>query len=101
MRKGLLLLAAILFVTESSFAQESSGVPPTPTAASPMTKLADATPILLQIVARGLSWKGHLAQVPATEGTDELASLRELNSNDVAKVSDAALADLQAVPEKK
>src|SRR5260370_20510924 len=48
MRKGLLLIAAILFTSHASFAQETSGVPSTPTAASPMTKLADATPILLR-----------------------------------------------------
>jgi len=48
MRRGFLLVAAILFVTESSFAQESSGVPPMPTAADPAMKLTDATPVLLR-----------------------------------------------------
>src|SRR5260370_41664548 len=48
MRKGFLLVAAILFTSHASFAQETSGVLSTPTAASPMTKLADATPILLR-----------------------------------------------------
>ncbi len=48
MRKGLLLIAAILLVTESSFAQENTGAPQTPAAASPAVKLADATAVLLR-----------------------------------------------------
>lgn len=48
MKKGLLFTAAIFLVTGSSFAQESSGVPQTPTAANPAMKLADATPVLLR-----------------------------------------------------
>jgi hypothetical protein len=49
MRKGLLFIAAILFVSESTFTQETAGVPPAPTAvANSATKLEDATPILLR-----------------------------------------------------
>ncbi len=55
----------------------------------------------MQMVTHGLSMKGHLSQVSNSEGEDEIAGLRELSSNEVAKVSDAAQADLQAVPEKK
>jgi hypothetical protein len=55
----------------------------------------------MDIVTHGLKVKGHLTQVSSSNGKEELASLYELNSNDVAKVSDAALADLQAMPEKK
>jgi hypothetical protein len=56
----------------------------------------------MQMVTHGFSgMKGHLTQVSSSEGVDELAGLRELSSNDVAKVSDAALADLRALPEKK
>jgi hypothetical protein len=55
----------------------------------------------MQIIVHGFSSEWHLAQVPSGEGADELAGLRELSGNDVAKVSDAALADLQAMPEKK
>ena len=57
--------------------------------------------VQMQIVAHGFSVKGHLVQVSNSEGEDELVGLRELSANDVAKVSDAALADLQAIPEKK
>lgn len=55
----------------------------------------------MQMVVHGLSEKGHLVQVPSGEGIDELPGLYELSSSDVARVSDAALADLQAIPEKK
>ena len=55
----------------------------------------------MQIIAHGFSVKGHLVQVSNSEGEDELVGLRELSANDVVKVSDAALADLQAIPEKK
>jgi hypothetical protein len=55
----------------------------------------------MRMVAHGLSVKGHLDQVSSSESADELPGLRELSSNDVAKVSDAALTDLQAIPEKK
>ncbi len=49
MRKGLLLIAAILFATEASFAQETTGASQTPTvAANSATKLEDATPVLLR-----------------------------------------------------
>jgi hypothetical protein len=48
MRKGILFIAAILFVTESAFGQETPSVPQTPTAATnSVTKLDDATPVLL------------------------------------------------------
>jgi hypothetical protein len=53
----------------------------------------------MDIVTHGLKVKGHLTQVSSSDGKEELASLYELNSNDVAKVSGAALADLQAMPE--
>jgi hypothetical protein len=55
----------------------------------------------MQMVIHGLSMKGHLTQVSISEGVDELAGLRELGGNEVTKVSKAALADLQAMPEKK
>jgi hypothetical protein len=55
----------------------------------------------MQIVTHGLSVKGHLTRVSSADGAEELAGLRELNGNDVAKVSDAAVANLQAMPEKK
>jgi hypothetical protein len=49
MRNVLLLVAAILFVSESSFAQETTGAPQTPTAAAnTVMKLDDATPVLLR-----------------------------------------------------
>jgi hypothetical protein len=48
MRKGFLLVAAILFTSHASFAQETSGVPSTPAAGNPAMKLADATAILLR-----------------------------------------------------
>ncbi len=48
MRKGFLLVAAIFFTTAASFAQETSGVPQTPTAANAVMKLADVTPVLLR-----------------------------------------------------
>jgi hypothetical protein len=57
--------------------------------------------VQMQIVTHGLSTKGHLTRVPRSEGEDELAGLRELSGKDVAKVSDAPLVDLQAMPEKK
>lgn len=55
----------------------------------------------MQMVTHGLSMKGHLIQVSSEEGVDELSGLHELSSSDFAKASDAALADLQAMPEKK
>jgi hypothetical protein len=55
----------------------------------------------MEMVTHGLKMKGHLTRVSSEEGIDELAWLHELSSNDFAKASDAALADLQAVPEKK
>jgi hypothetical protein len=55
----------------------------------------------MQMVTHGLKMKGHLTQVSNSDGVEELAGLWELGSNEVAKVSDAALADLQAMPEKK
>ncbi len=55
----------------------------------------------MQIVTHRLSMKGHLIQVSSEEGVDELSGLHELSSSDFAKASDAALADLQAMPEKK
>jgi hypothetical protein len=57
--------------------------------------------VQMQIVTHGLSAKGHLTQVSSSEGEDEIASLSELSGKDVAKVSDANLADLQTTPEKK
>jgi hypothetical protein len=57
--------------------------------------------VQMQIVTHGLGAKGHLTQVSSSEGEDEIASLSELSGKDVAKVSDANLADLQAMPEKK
>ena len=55
----------------------------------------------MQLAAHGLKMKGHLMQVSNAEGEDELAGLHELTGKDVAKVSEAALADLQEIPEKK
>jgi hypothetical protein len=55
----------------------------------------------MQMVTHGLSMKGHLIQVSSEEAVDELSGLHELSSSDFAKASDAALADLQAMPEKK
>jgi hypothetical protein len=55
----------------------------------------------MQMVTHGLSVKGHLTQVSNSEGEDQLAGLRELSGKEVAKVSEAQLADLQATPEKK
>ena len=57
--------------------------------------------VQLQIVTHGFHVNGHLTQVSNSEGEDEIASLHELSSKDVAKISDAAQADLQAIPEKK
>lgn len=57
--------------------------------------------VQMQIVTHGLSAKGHLAQVSNSEGEDEIVSLHELSGKDVATVSDANLADLQTMPEKK
>ena len=57
--------------------------------------------VQMQIVTHGLGAKGHLTQVSSSEGEDEVVSLHELSGKDVATVSDANLADLQAMPEKK
>jgi hypothetical protein len=57
--------------------------------------------VQMQIIAHGFSVKGHLTQVSNSEGEDEVASLSELSGKDVGKVSDANLADLQVMPEKK
>ncbi len=59
------------------------------------------TYVQMQMVFHGLSTKGHLKQVSNSEGQDEIASLQELSGKDVATVSDAQVADLQAVLEKK
>jgi hypothetical protein len=56
--------------------------------------------VQMQIVAHGLSVKGHLTQVSSSEGEDEIVSLHELSSKDIATASDAQLTDLQAMPEK-
>src|SRR5260370_8729678 len=49
MRHGLLLVSAILFVTESDFAQGTTGTPQTPApATNSAVKLADATPVTLR-----------------------------------------------------
>jgi hypothetical protein len=49
MRKGLLFIAAILLATESSIAQETAAEPQPPAAApNSVTKLGDATPVLLR-----------------------------------------------------
>jgi hypothetical protein len=55
----------------------------------------------MQMVTHGLSIKGHLSQVSNSEGEDEIAGLHELSGKDVATISGAQLADLQAMPEKK
>jgi hypothetical protein len=55
----------------------------------------------MQMVAHGLTMKGHLNRVSNTEGEDETAGLRELSGKDVAAISEAQVADLQATPEKK
>jgi hypothetical protein len=55
----------------------------------------------MQMVTHGLSMKGHLSQVSNSEGEDEIAGLHELSGKDVATISGAQLADLQAMPEKK
>jgi hypothetical protein len=57
--------------------------------------------VQMEIVTHGLSAKGHLKKISKSEGEDEIASLHELSGKDVAKASDAALADVQAMPEKK
>lgn len=57
--------------------------------------------VQMQVVTHGLGAKGHLTQVSSSEGEDEIVSLHELSGKDVATVSDANLADLQAMPEKK
>jgi len=55
----------------------------------------------MQMVTRGLGMKGHLWRVSNSEGEDEIVSLHELDGKEVAAVSSALLADLQAMPEKK
>jgi len=55
----------------------------------------------MEIVTHGFHVNGHLKQVSNSEGQDEIASLHELSGKDVATVSDAQVADLQAVLEKK
>jgi hypothetical protein len=55
----------------------------------------------MQMAARGFGTKGHLVQVSNAEGEDEVAHLREMSAKNVAKISDASLADLQAVRQKK
>ena len=55
----------------------------------------------MEIVTHGLSVKGHLKKVSNSEGEDEIASLHKLSGKEVATVSGAQVADLQAVPEKK
>jgi hypothetical protein len=57
--------------------------------------------VQMEIVIHGLSAKGHLKKISKSEGEDGLEGLRELSSKEVAKVSDSAVADLQAAPEKK
>ncbi len=55
----------------------------------------------MQMISHGLSMKGHLTQVSSSDGEYEVASLYELDGKDVATVSDANLAALQAMAEKK
>jgi hypothetical protein len=55
----------------------------------------------MQMVTHGLTLKGHLNRVSNTEGEDEIAGLHELSGKDVAAISEAQVADLQATPEKK
>ena len=55
----------------------------------------------MQMIIHGFSVKGHLKQVSNSDGEDELVGFHELSGKDVAAVSDANLADLQAMPEKK
>ena len=57
--------------------------------------------VQMQMLAKGLGMKGHMAQVSSGEGEDEVAALREMNAKEVIKVSDVSLADLQAIPEKR
>jgi hypothetical protein len=57
--------------------------------------------VQMQMIFHGLSVKGHLTHVSNSEGADELSGLSELSSSDFTKVSEAQLAELQAVPEKK
>jgi hypothetical protein len=55
----------------------------------------------MQMVTHGLGMKGHLNRISSSGGEDEIAGLRELSSKDVATISSAEVADLQAVAEKK
>jgi hypothetical protein len=57
--------------------------------------------VQMQIVTHGLGVKGHLTQVSVSEGEDEIVGLHELSGKDIATVSSAQMADLQAMPEKK
>jgi hypothetical protein len=57
--------------------------------------------VQMQMLAKGMSMKGHMVLVLSGEGEDEVAHLRQMDAKEVIKVSDANLADLQALPEKK
>lgn len=56
---------------------------------------------MLQMVGLKGGIKGHLVQVDNEDGEEGIAHLHRLADEKVAKVSDANLAELQAVPEVK
>jgi hypothetical protein len=53
------------------------------------------------VVVRKGGFKGHLVRVDNADGEEEVPNLNELGGKDVRKVSDADLAELQAIPELK
>lgn len=57
--------------------------------------------IQMQMAPHGLGMRGHLVQVSAGAGEDEVAHLNEMNAKEVTQVSGVSLADLQANGEKK
>ena len=57
--------------------------------------------IQMQMAAHGLGMKGHLVRVSNGEGEDEVAHLKEMNPQEVTKVSGVSMADLQATGGKK
>lgn len=66
-------------------------------------QLEDGQEIYLQVqmVTHRLTAQGHMERVGNEEGEDEIARLHQLGDKDLTKVSDANLADLQAVPDVK
>jgi hypothetical protein len=67
-------------------------------------RLEEGQELYLQMqltVAKRGGFKNRLVQVDNEEGEEKVAGLRQLGDKDVTKVSDADLAELQAVPEVK